>query len=175
MIHWLLVSISPGGVDDNEVRFRNGYDARRVRRSKSKVNSRAIRDVMIGKLAEELSQTYNGNKVAMMFMDSAGIAAPVEARLRQLGYQNLCIVNYGADSPKPECAYMRDYIWNEMKKWLAHAAIGKDPSLSADLAKPLLVSDKKQRIKLESKEEMIARLRKLGIKSGSPDDGDALA
>ena len=67
---------------------------------------------------------------------------------------------------KPECAYMRDYIWNEMKKWLAHAAIGKDPALSADLAKPLLVSDKKQRIKLESKEEMIARLRKLGIKSG---------
>lgn len=173
------VDFAWGGSDDNVVRFRKGYDGTCV--PPIKVKGAQTRDpaVMTGKLADVLSKTYmiNGQpeKVAMMFLDSAGIAAPVEARLRQLGYQNLCIVNYGADSPKPECAYMRDFIWNEMKKWLAHAAIGKDPALSADLAKPLLVSDKLQRVKLESKDDMIARLRKLGIKSGSPDDGDALA
>ena len=173
------VDFAWGGVDDNVVRFRKGYNGVCV--PPIKVKGAQTRDsaVMTGKLADVLSKTYviDGvpEKVAMLFLDSAGIAAPVESRLRQLGYQNLCIVNYGADSPKPECAYMRDFIWNEMKKWLTHAAIGKDPSLAADLAKPLLVSDKKQRIKLESKEDMIARLRKLGIKSGSPDDGDALA
>lgn len=168
-----------GGPDDNVIRFRKGYNGRCI--PPIKVKGAQTRDpaVMTGKLADVLSKTYviDGvpQKVAMLFLDSAGIAAPIEARLRGAGYKNICIVNYGADSPKPECAYMRDYIWNEMKKWLAHAAIGKDPALSADLAKPLLVSDKKQRVKLESKEEMIARLRKLGITSGSPDDGDALA
>ena len=173
------VDFAWGGSDDNVVRFRKGYDATCVK--SIKVKGAVTRDpaVMTGKLADVLNRTYmiNGRpeKVAMMFLDSAGIAAPVEARLRNLGFQNLCIVNYGADSPEPECAYMRDYIWNEMKKWLAYAAIGKDPALAADLAKPLLVSDRQQRVKLESKEEMIARLRKLGIKSGSPDDGDALA
>jgi hypothetical protein len=173
------VDFAWGGSDDNVVRFRKGYDAVCVKSIKVKGAQTKDPAVMTGRLADVLSTTYliNGvaHKVAMMFLDSAGIAAPVEQRLRQLGFTNLCIVNYGADSPRPECAYMRDYIWNEMKKWLAFAAIGKDPALSADLAKPLRVSDKKQRIKLESKEEMIARLRKLGIKSGSPDDGDALA
>jgi hypothetical protein len=173
------VDFAWGGPDDNVVRFRKGYDAVCVK--PIKVRGAATKDpaVMTHKLAEVLSKTYTINgrseKVAMMFLDSAGIAAPVEARLRQLGHQNIIIVNYGADSPDSACAYMRDYIWNEMSKWLAHAAIGKDVQLSEDLAKPLLVSDKKQRIKLESKEEMIARLKKLGITSGSPDDGDALA
>lgn len=173
------VDFAWGGVDDNVVRFRKGYNG--IVLPSIKVKGAQTKDpaVMTGKLADVLSKTYmidgRPEKVAMMFLDSAGIAAPVEARLRQLGYKNLCVVNYGADSPKPECAYMRDFIWNEMKKWLAHAAIGNDPALSADLAKPLLVSDKHQRIKLESKEDMIARLRKLGITSGSPDDGDALA
>lgn len=173
------VDFSWGGPDDNVVKFRKGYDATCVPTIKVKGADTRDPAVMTGKLADVLSRTYmidgRPEKVAMMFLDSAGIAAPVERRLRDLGFSNLCIVNYGADSPEPECAYMRDYIWNEMKTWLAHGAIGKDPALSADLAKPLLVSDKMQRIKLESKEDMIARLRKLGIKSGSPDDGDALA
>ena len=173
------VDFAWGGSDDNVVRFRKGYNGVCIRPIKVKGAQTKDPAVMTGKLADVLAKTYTidgrPEKVAMLFLDSAGIAAPIEQRLRQLGYQNICIVNYGADSPKPECAYMRDYIWNEMKKWLAHAAIGKDPALSADLAKPLLVSDKQQRIKLESKEEMIARLRKLGITSGSPDDGDALA
>jgi hypothetical protein len=168
-----------GGPDDNVVRFRKGYDATCVK--PIKVRGAVSRDpaVMTHKLAEILSKTYTINdqeeKVAALFLDSAGIAAPVEARLRQMGHKNIIIVNYGADSPGEECAYMRDYIWNEMAKWLKHGAIGKDIQLAEDLSKPLLVSDKKQRIKLESKEDMIARLKKLGITSGSPDDGDALA
>lgn len=173
------VDFAWGGPDDNVVRFRKGYDATCIK--PIKVRGAVTRDpaIMTHKLAEILGNTYviNGQaeKVDMMFLDSAGIAAPVESRLRQAGHQNIIIVNYGADSPDPKCAYMRDYIWNEMEKWLAYGAIGKDVQLAEDLAKPLLVSDKKQRVKLESKEEMIARLKKLGITSGSPDDGDALA
>jgi hypothetical protein len=63
-----------------------------------------------------------------------------------------------------------------MRQWLFDGgAIDRDPGLAADLAKPMLVSDLKQRVKLESKELMKKRLAKLGVESSSPDDGDALA
>jgi hypothetical protein len=39
----------------------------------------------------------------------------------------------------------------------------------------LLISDTKQRTKLESKDIMLRRLRKAGLEATSPDDGDALA
>jgi hypothetical protein len=71
---------------------------------------------------------------------------------------------------------MRDFMWSEMKDWMmAGGAIDGDPDLAADLQKPILVSDRMQRIKLESKEDMKKRLKKMGLDSASPDDGDALA
>jgi hypothetical protein len=115
------------------------------------------------------SSTYNGRKLAMLFLDSAGIAAPVESRLRQLGHRNIVTVNFGAHSPDPKSAYMRDYMWQKLKEWLRDGAIDSDPGLAADLAGPCLVSDKQQRIKLEDKELM----KKRGL--DSPDDADALA
>jgi hypothetical protein len=111
----------------------------------------------------------------MLFFDSAGIAAPVEQRVRELGYRNIMVVNFGADSPDPKFAYMRDYMWGQTKEWLRQGAIDGDKGLEADLQKPILVSDRLQRVKLESKEDMKKRLAKMGLDSTSPDDGDALA
>lgn len=165
-----------GGADDNVVRFRKGLDARSI--PPIKVKGEFTRDpaVMVGKLADVLSATYNGEKIAMMFVDSAGIAGPVVARLRALGFTNVTEINFGAHSPDTHYAYFRDFMWGKSKQWLVDGgAIDKDPGLAADLAKPMLVSDPKQRVKLESKEVMRARLKKLGIESSSPDDGDALA
>lgn len=165
-----------GGADDNVVRFRKGFDARTI--PPIKVKGEFTRDpaVMVGKLADVLSKTYNGQKVAMLFVDSAGIAGPVVARLRMLGFRNVLEVNFGQDSSDPKFAYRRDEMWGKMKQWLMDGgAIDKDPGLAADLSKPILVSDAKQRVKLESKELMVKRLAKLGIESTSPDDGDALA
>ena len=119
--------------------------------------------------------TYNGQKVAMLFLDSAGIAAPVESRLRQLGYTNVMAVNFGADSTDPHYAYMRDFMWGKLKEWLATGAIDNDPGLASDLAKPILVSDRLQRVKLEPKDVMKKRLAKSGGEATSPDDADALA
>lgn len=169
------VDFAWGGSDDNVIRFRKGMDARSI--PSIKVKGKVTRDpaIMVGKLADVLNKTYNGDKVAMLFFDSAGIAAPVEARLRALGHKNIMVVNFGADSPTPKAAYFRDFMWMEMHDWLAEGAIDKDPGLAADLAKPLLVSDKLNRLKLESKEVMHKRLIKMGIDSTSPDDGDALA
>src|SRR5262249_43295102 len=73
-------------------------------------------------------------------------------------------------------AYWRDYMWGEMKQWMIDGgAIDKDPGLEADLGKPILVSDRLNRVKLEPKDIMKKRLAKMGVESSSPDDGDALA
>jgi hypothetical protein len=165
-----------GGADDNVVRFRRGRDARSI--PPVKVKGEFTRDpaVMTGKLADILSKTYHGQKVSMMFVDSAGIAGPVVARLRELGHTNVREVNFGQDSTDPHYAYRRDEMWGKMKQALIEGlAIDKDPGLAADLAKPMLVSDLKQRVKLESKEVMMRRLQKIGAEHSSPDDADALA
>lgn len=172
------VDFAWGGSDDNVIRFRKGLDARSI--PPVKVKGEFTRDpaVMVGKCVDVLSRTYaGGEQVAMMFFDSAGIASAVHSGVRALGFTDrIMLVNFGADSPKPHCAYWRDYMWDELKQWLlSGGAIDKDPGLAADLQKPLLVGDRKQRIKLESKEQMFARLKKLGLDSSSPDDGDALA
>jgi hypothetical protein len=169
------VDFAWGGADDNIVRFRKGHDARSI--APIKIKGEFTRDpaVMTGKLADVLTRSYNGEKLAMLFFDSAGIAAPVESRLRALGHRNIMVVNFGADSPDMHYAYMRDYMWGKMKEWLADGAIDKDAGLASDLAKPILVSDPKQRVKLESKDVMKRRLARLGLDSTSPDDGDALA
>ena len=171
------VDFAWGGSDDNVIRFRKGLDARSIPPIKVKGEFTKDPAVMTGKLADVLANRYGaqGEKVAMLFFDSAGIAAVVESRLRELGHKNIMVVNFGADSPDPHFAYMRDYMWGQTKEFLRKGAIDKDQGLASDLQKPILVSDRLQRVKLESKEDMKKRLAKMGLDSTSPDDGDALA
>jgi hypothetical protein len=175
------VDFAWGGEDNNRVHFRRGFDGRTI--PSIYIKGEFTRDpaVMVGKLVDVLTSWYvcdDGvrRRVDMLFFDSAGIAAPVEARLRALGYgERIMVVNFGADSPKPHCAYFRDFMWDEMKQWLLEGAIPADPELEADLSGPMLVSERNQRIKLESKDVMKARLKRLGKPGKSPDWGDALA
>lgn len=167
------VDFAWGGADDNVIRFRCGLDAQSIKPIKIKGEFTRDPAVLTGKLADILAATYivggQSRKVAMLFLDSAGIAAPVESRLRQLGHRNIVTVNFGAHSPSEKAAYLRDYMWMRLKEFLRDGAIDNDPGLAADLAGPCLISDKQQRIKLESKEIM----KKRGL--DSPDDADALA
>ncbi len=163
------VDFAWGGADDNVIQFRQGLDARSI--PPIRIKGEFTRDpaVLTGKLSDVLTRTYNGQKLAMLFLDSAGIAAPVESRLRQLGFKNIMTVNFGAHSPDVKYAYMRDYMWGKMKDFLLNGAIDADPQLEADLSGPCLVSDRQQRVKLEDKDLM----KKRGLKS--PDRADALA
>ena len=171
------VDFAWGGSDDNVIRFRKGNDARSIPPVKVKGSLTKDPAVMVGKITDALSKTYHGEKVAMMFFDSAGIASSVYAGVRSLGFQDrITLVNFGADSPKPHCAYWRDYMWDAMKNWLNEGgAIDRDHDLAADLQKPTLVFDLKQRVKLESKKEMERRYKRMGLQYSSPDDADALA
>jgi hypothetical protein len=163
------VDFAWGGSDDNVIRFRRGLDARSI--PSIRVKGEFTRDpgVMTTRLADILSKDYDGHKIRMLFLDSAGIAGPVAARLRSLGFANVQEVNFGADSPDVKYRYFRDYMWGQMKDWLLNAAIDKHPELEADLVGPGVRPDSRQRVWLESKEDM----KKRGV--DSPDDGDALA
>ena len=158
-----------GGSDDNVIRFRRGMDARSVPSIRIKGEFTRDPGVLTNRLADVLTSTHGGYPVSMLFLDSAGIAGPIAQRLRALGHRNVMEVNFGAHSPDPKYAYMRDCIWGRMKEWLATAAIDDHRELETDLVGPGLVPDKQQRVKLESKELMKTR----GV--DSPDDGDALA
>jgi hypothetical protein len=158
-----------GGKDSNVIRFRRGRDARSI--PAIRIAGELTRDpsVLTNRLADVLSGTYGGHRVAMLFLDSAGIAGSVGTRLRELGHVNLIEVNFGADSPNPKMRYMRDFMWSKMKDWLLTGAIDKSPRLESDLTAPGLREDLQQRIWLESKKDM--RIRDVP----SPDEGDALA
>lgn len=158
-----------GGADHNVIRFRRGRDARSI--PAIRIPGEFTRDpgVLTNRLADVLTKTYAGAKVAMLFLDSAGIAGAIGTRLREIGHRNVIEVNFGADSPNAQRRYMRDHMWAEMKEWLLVGAIDAAPRLESDLVGPGLRPDRQQRIWLESKEDM----KKRGI--DSPDDGDALA
>lgn len=158
-----------GGSDFNVIRFRRGADARSI--PSIRIPGKLTKDpgVLTNRLADVLTNDYGGEKVAMLFLDSAGIAGPIASRLRDLGHRNVQEVNFGADSPDAKRRFYRDHMWAEMKDWLATGAIDKIPRLEIDLQAPGLRPDTKQRIWLESKED----IKKRGEKS--PDDGDALA
>lgn len=158
-----------GGSDDNVIRFRRGKDARSIHPIRIKGEFTRDPAVLTTRLADVLAKEYDGRKVAMLFLDSAGIAGPIGARLRALGHRNVQEVNFGSDSPDSKYRFMRDCMWGRMKEWLLAGAIDTHPELEADLTGPGIRPDNRQRVWLESKETM----KKRGV--DSPDDGDALA
>lgn len=171
------VDLAWGGDDYNVIRFRRGRDARSIPAIRIPGRLTADASVLTNRLADVLGATYEGRKISMLFLDSAGIAGPIGMRLRQLGHMNVMDVNFGADSPDPKRRYMRDHMWAEMKEWLSTggAIPDNDRRLAYDLQLPGLRPDAKQRVWLESKEDIKKRTLKFEGKGKSPDDGDALA
>lgn len=163
------VDLAWGGSDDNVVRFRCGLDARSIPPIRVKGEFTKDPAVMTNRLADVLSQEYQGRKVHTMFLDSAGISGAIAPRLRDLGYRNVQEVNFGSDSPDHHYRYMRDYMWGQMKEWLLKGAIDSHPELESDLTKPGVVENPSQKVQLESKKTMKQR------GEDSPDDADALA
>ena len=163
------VDLAWGGEDSNVVRFRRGKDARSIKPIVIPGEKTRDASVMVVKLAELLNNSYSGQRIHTMFIDSAGISGAVGARLRDLGHRNVVEINFGADSPDAHFAYMRDYMWGQLKEWLITGAIDSDPRLEVDLSGPGYTLDNKVRVKLEAKKEM----KKRGV--DSPDHADALA
>lgn len=171
-----------GGEDNNVIRFRRGHDARSIPAIRIPGEKTREPHIMVGKLAEVLSTSYDGRKVQMLFVDSCGIAGAVVPRLRELGHKNIAEVNFMADAPDYKCANMRSYMWRNMRDWLIKGAIDNPQSmgggtpqfraaqrLADDLVGPGYKFNSKVQLLLEKKEDMKKR------DVDSPDDGDALA
>ncbi len=165
------LDLSRGGSDDCVFRFRRGPDARSI--PSVRVTGQQARDSMklVTLAAEILARTYQGQRIARLFVDATGgsIGGPIADRLRQLGHANVTDVQFGGESPDPKIANFRAYMWSRMRDWLPRGAIDASPMLEMDLTGPGYGHDKQDRLLLESKESM----KKRGV--DSPDDGDALA
>lgn len=164
------VDFAWGGNDNNVIRFRRGLDARSIPPIKIPGEFTRKPEVMVTKLAEVFTRDFGGGlKVAMMFMDSAGIAGPVAIRLRQLGFNNLAEVNFNAHSLNPKYKNVRAQMYGDTKDWMiGGGCIDKSITLNEDLRAqevlkhvPLVLLPK----------EMLQKPEKLGR---SPDDSDAL-
>lgn len=172
------VDMAWGGDDDNVIYFRRGFDAVTIKPIRIKGEFTREPDVMVGKLGDILTTSYAGRKPDAMFVDSAGIAGPVVARLNLLGHRNVYEINFMADSPDVQQANMRAYMWSRLKDWLLKGSIpGKHAGgvncdhcqMESDLVGPGFSHNKKVQVLLEDKKSM----KKRGL--DSPDDADALA
>lgn len=163
------LDVARGGSDRCVFRFRRGADAKSIK--PVWVPGEQARDSMrlVTLATEILDRTFDGRKVQMLFVDGTGIGGPIVDRLRQLGRTNVMEVQFGAESPDAKFANMRAYMWGRLKDWLSRGSIDADQRLETDLTGPGYKHDKRDRVVLESKEDM----KKRGL--DSPDDGDALA
>lgn len=165
------LDLARGGADECVLRFRRGHDARSI--PPIRIPGEQVRDSMklATMAADVLGRTYpGGHKVRAMFVDASGGLGAIADRLRQLGHKNVIDVQFGAESPDPQYANFRAFMWGRMRDSLrSHLAIDSTPALETDLTAPGYGHDKRDRLLLESKEQM----KKRGV--DSPDDGDALA
>lgn len=167
------LDIARGGDDNCVFWFRRGPDARSI--PPIIIPGEEMRDSMrlVTVAADVLGRVYNGHRIQVMAIDATGIGGPLGDRLRQLGHRNVVDVQFGGESPDAQLANMRVYMWSRMRDWLAHGGIpgGMDLTavrLATDLTGPGYWHDKRDKLMLESKEDM----KKDG--KASPDYADAL-
>lgn len=168
------LDIARGGDDDCVFWFRRGADARTI--PPIVIPGEQMRDSMrlVTVAADVLGRVYNGHRIQIMAVDATGIGGPVGDRLRQMGHRNVVDVQFGGESPDGQLGNMRVYMWSKTRDWLAYGAIPSGTSpigvrLTSDLTGPGYYHDSRDRLMLESKEDMKAR----GV--SSPDYADALA
>lgn len=108
---------------------------------------------------------------AKVKVDVIGVGAGVADHLRANGSVDVVDVNVGASAGDPNYERLRDEVWFRLGRWLKDGgAIPHEPRLEAELTRPTFSYTVRQRIKVESKDEMKKRLG-----GRSTDLADALA
>lgn len=127
------------------------------------------------RLCELLRNPPDGIKPHTVFFDYIGVGAGIYDRLKatDLGGIQLVGVNSGSEADDPERFYnKRAEMIGRVKDWLNEAPypqIEDSDELQADICAPTRVPDPRNRLKIESKDDMAKR----GL--DSPDSLDALA
>jgi hypothetical protein len=119
--------------------------------------------------AHKVSIAIRKFKPVATFVDVVGVGAGVVDRLRMLGY-DIIEVNGGEKAREPErYADKRAEMWVDMRDWLHGADIPDTVDLYEGLIQLQYFFDDKERLRLERKADMKARMEK------SPDEADAIA
>lgn len=165
--------LSWGGEDKCCVRFRRGLDARMI--APIYISGEETRDpnTMVQVLAKVLSTQYHGRYVDMLFIDSAGICGPVVRRLREMGFENIIEVNFGAHSSDPKYKLMRSYMIGMVKEALPQLALDNSADLADDMTALEYSFTSKTEILICPKEQL-RKPEPEGL-GRSTDDLDALA
>jgi hypothetical protein len=121
-------------------------------------------------LAARVSQEIEQHQPHAVFIDHADTG--VIDRLRQLHYQ-VTEVPFGGKAGKDQLyVNKRTEMWFSIRDWItAGGSVPDDLSLKQEIATPVYEFDARGRYKLESKDDIRARLPE----AGSPDIADALA
>jgi hypothetical protein len=164
-----------GGSDPNCIRFAHGLDAWSLEPIKIPGEQTEDPEVMVAYLAQILAKEWrpagrqDGVKITHMFMDAAGSANVIQRRLRELGFDNLTLVNFGGHSLNmKQDRNVRAQMIRGVKEYMeSGAGIGISKELAADLRNIQKV--KSMPLQFEDKDLIRKRLKR------STDELDALA
>jgi hypothetical protein len=157
------------GVD--VARFGDDQTVIYVRQGGATLEIRKFRGIDTMQTVGFVTEMDSKHKPQAIFVDEIGIGAGVVDRLHQLGYKKVIGINSGNKAQKDDQYFnKRSEMWGETKEWLRTGSIPMgDQELEDDLIGPEYGFDGKNRIKIESADDMKAR----GL--ASPDTASALA
>lgn len=161
------VDLARGGNDDCIIAFRRGKDARSEKTYR--ISGKKSRDSMV--VVSLLTKIFNEHAPDAIFMDEGGMGGPIVDRMNQLGWQVIG-VNFGGKANDEKHYFNRtSEMWDRMRMWLiAGGTLPKNDRLLSELTNREFKHDNKDRLQLESKQEM----RKGPEPKPSPDWADAI-
>lgn len=119
-------------------------------------------------VAGKIAYLMDKHNVAHAFIDQ-GYGTGIYSCLKERGYSNLTLINFGGAAREDRYANKRAEMWDSIKDWLKEGGCIEDREDFADeLTSPEAFVNRKGRLQLESKDDMKAR----GLPS--PNIADAL-
>lgn len=158
----IVIGVDPArfGSDSTVIAVRQGRDIVTIKRHKGDDTMETV-----GRVIDAIEEY----KPALVVVDEGGLGAGVVDRLKEQRYK-VRGVNFGNKSRNPLMwGNLRAQMWGDLREWLKTGTIPSDRNLKSDLIGPLMKTDSKGAIFLESKKDMKAR----GL--ASPDAADAIA
>jgi hypothetical protein len=167
------VDIARGGDDRFVIAYRRGLDGQSI--PPIVIPGSETRDSMrmVTKVVDLATTTDRRLRPDAIIVDETGVGGPIVDRLRQILGDTAQVygVNFASASPDPKLANMRAYMWSRMRDWLRlGGALPNDPEIESDLCGVEYYHDKRDRLILESKDDLKAR----GLASCDIGDGYGL-
>jgi hypothetical protein len=168
----MTVDVARGGDDRFVIAYRRGLDGKSI--PPVVVPGSEARDSMrmVSKVVDLATTSDRRMRPDGIIVDETGVGGPIVDRLRQIlgDMAQVYGVNFSTASPDPKFGNMRAYMWWKLRDWLRlGGCLPNDPDIERDLCGPEYFHDKRDRLMLESKDDIKDR----GLPS--PDLGDGYA